>query len=315
MTSIVTILKPRLDVPFKNFGPIPTDRSPLSPIRLHWANFLDRLEARLLLIGHEVNVVEKPLWQFTLEYVKTEAMLCDRIYIPHKQKSNFDVGSNALYYHQTVFPEYFTIDQNGWGAGISWINDIDLESPLTTDEKIKVFSFESRVHQNLSKFNQPISIPQFPFKDYYLFVCQIPHDETFQYSPVTAEEALETTLQYAARNNKKVLVKGHPVNPGSMESQRALATKYGATYVDYLSIHDCIRHCEAVFLVNSGVGFEAILHGKEVFRFGDAEYRNVTCQVNGTIIDYMVPYVLSRRDEYYEKQKKFLVRFFAHCSI
>ena len=32
----VIILKPRLDVPFKNLGPIPMERGTIPPIREHW---------------------------------------------------------------------------------------------------------------------------------------------------------------------------------------------------------------------------------------------------------------------------------------
>ena len=41
-------------------------------------------------------------------------------------------------------------------------------------------------------------------------------------------------------------------------------------------IHDFLRNCNEVFLVNSGVGFEAILHRKPIIRFGDAEYNSVS---------------------------------------
>ena len=45
---------------------------------------------------------------------------------------------------------------------------------------------------------------------------------------------------------------------------KQLTQEAGAEWVEDVSIHDCLAGAERVFMVNSGVGFEAILHGKPV---------------------------------------------------
>ncbi len=47
-------------------------------------------------------------------------------------------------------------------------------------------------------------------------------------------------------------------------------------WVDNVSIHDLLSKCFCVYTVNSGAGFEALLHKKPVVTFGQAEYDCVT---------------------------------------
>jgi capsule polysaccharide export protein KpsC/LpsZ len=51
------------------------------------------------------------------------------------------------------------------------------------------------------------------------------------------------------------------------------------------NIHDLIDECDAVFLVNSGVGFEALLHAKPIVMFGRAEYDCVAIRATIDEID------------------------------
>lgn len=280
----VTICLPRLDCPFKNLGPISEQRGPLPPIRVHWANFVQCLSNAHENKGDQVTVIEKPLWQFSLDYVEQLAKDTDRLYMPHKQKVDFPAGENVYYWAQTVFPEYFTIDQNGWGANLSYL-------PLKIDDERAIFEegyfnkvtsfFEqcrSRIQRNISKFDQPALMD---IKDRFdiLFVCQIPHDETILYhSDVSVRDALQLVLDDAKQNHYRVLVKGHPVNPGSMSELIQLTKEYhyNATYVcTEISIHDALKVSNVVAMVNSGVGFEAMLHSKVIFTYGRSEYQNV----------------------------------------
>ena len=82
----VLILKPRLDVMFKK-GPVPTERGPIEPIRLHWKNFVDKLASIEEEAGNNVRVLELPNWQFSPELI--DAIQPTKTYIPHKQAHQF----------------------------------------------------------------------------------------------------------------------------------------------------------------------------------------------------------------------------------
>lgn len=272
----VLVLHPRLDVPFKKTEDIIPSKnySNLIPIRKHWQNFYTNLIARHMGKKDSVTIVELPLWQFDDGYLRSVIDKYDLIYVPHKTKKDYTVQSDNLrFVMQTVFPDYFTIDKNGWGASLSYL-PIDMNCGAHVDY---YSMFKARAAINVSKFEQPMKSTTFPYTNYILFVCQIPHDEVIKnYSKVSVIEALHKVLEFGQLNAKNVLVKGHPVNPGSMYELAELTEKYDcAKYVDNISIHDALNNANSVVMVNSGVAFEAMLYNKRIFRFGDAEYRQV----------------------------------------
>jgi capsule polysaccharide export protein KpsC/LpsZ len=50
-------------------------------------------------------------------------------------------------------------------------------------------------------------------------------------------------------------------------------------------VHDLTTYSDAVYVNNSGVGLEAILHGKPVVTFGQAEYDTVSVRGNLEALD------------------------------
>ena len=135
----------------------------------------------------------------------------------------------------------------------------------------------------MSKFDQPKRMyADFPYRDYILFPCQLPHDETIQWhSKISVEQALHCVISYCEQRNKKLIVKGHPVNIASMEPLKLLTVSSSVTeYVEKGSIFDFIEYANLVCVVNSGTGFESILMKKPVVMFGDAEYDKVVNKAN-----------------------------------
>ena len=88
MTKKIIILKPRLDVTFKYFGPISLERKPIEPIRLYWKNFVELIKQNHEKNNELVEVIEKPLWEFNIEFVKR--LNFTKIYIPHHSVETFD---------------------------------------------------------------------------------------------------------------------------------------------------------------------------------------------------------------------------------
>jgi Capsule polysaccharide biosynthesis protein len=275
----VLILSPRLDVMFKE-GPVPSKRGPIPAIRVHWANFVKCVEAEHKNRGDEVTVLELPLWQFKPELVKDT----DIVYVPHREKRSFPVAESieARYYMQTVFPWRFYVDSLGWAGGASIYPAIDFVTKTPSNpycyEELRQYAL-----RNGSKFDQPpvqnIKLPE----DFVFFPCQIPHDETIKYhSNVSVETALEATLSMCWVMNKKVIVKGHPVNPGSMAPLKSICAKYeNAIWLENVSIHEIIPKARVIVVVNSGTGMETLLHSKPVITFGRCEYDVVTMNASG----------------------------------
>ena len=284
----VSILFPRLDVTFKE-GPVPEGRGPIPPIREHWQKMGERLLHHHRMKGDLVGFIEKPLWQFTPEFV--ESLDADIVYIPHKSTDTFPVRDKIVrYYMQTVFPFQFYIDEKGFAGGASCYPFL-----FDKDRVVPPGSFygqmQARAASNVSKFEQPKALSEFQRiaipDDYYLYLCQIPHDETIKYhSNVTVQETLEATCKATERLNTPLIVKGHPVNPGSMAPLIEIANRYKhVLWTDNVSIHDLIPNAKAVVVVNSGTGMETLLHKTPIVTFGRCEY---DCVSNRATTDNIV---------------------------
>lgn len=282
MIRRIYIARPRLDCSFKP-GPVPSvEGEPKNRALALFGTFLDNLEIYHKSIGHEVVVDNRPLWHFELSEMQTYAEEFDLLYFAHRLKRQFPIGNCARYFKTTPFPEYVTVDKNGWGASLSWLP----VEPVVSDEALRFFDeLRQRAASNISLFDQPSLNISVGVRDYLLFVCQLPHDETIRFhSPVSVEDALATVISYAERIGKPLVVKGHPANPMSMAPLKALTETCPLAYwVDGVSIHACLAGAQRVFMVNSGVGFEAMLHDKTIIHFGLAEYSSVLPQAECSV--------------------------------
>ena len=283
----ILLLAPRLDCMFKK-GPVPFEIGSIAPIRKHWRNFIERVISEYSnRTDVSFKVLELPLWQFTPELVNE--LKPDIVFIPHKEAHSFPVENCEVYYYmQTAFPWMFSVDRKGWGAGSSKY-PFDRKYIGTAEDAhngADIFNMlQNRMNDNQSKFEQPIyqssekiNLPD----DYAFFPCQIPHDETIKFhSDVTVEEALEVTCTATQEIGMNLVVKGHPVNPGSMQSLKEIVKNYPhVTWYDDVSIHQLIQTARCTVTVNSGVGFESLLHKVPVVTFGRSEYDCVTYKVN-----------------------------------
>jgi len=303
----VIILFPRLDVMFKE-GPVPDHRGPVAPIRLHWARFVELLYHHHDTKHDSVEVIEKPLWQFTRAFV--ESLEADIIYIPHKSVDTFPLVSSAeiRYYMQTVFPFMFYVDSKGFAGGSS-------RYPFDIEYTHKTRFYEEmidRARRGESKFDQPapLNIYKLP-QNFVFFPCQIPHDETIRYhSDVTVLQALIAVLEATKKLNISCVIKGHPVNPRSMDDLIFASRDYNhAQWIDNISIHEVMPKSRAVACVNSGTGMEALLHKVPVITFGRCEYDCVTNKATPSTIET----VLTNATFSEEKTKAFFETWYNWC--
>ena len=99
------------------------------------------------------------------------------------------------------------------------------------------------------------------------------------------------TIDVCQELGLQVIVKGHPVNPGSMVPLKKITNRYdNAVWMENINIYDILPKAKAVVMVNSGTGMESLLHHKPVIMFGRAEYSCVAHQIrkdgqDGRILD------------------------------
>lgn len=277
------ILKPRLDIPFKNNGvPVPeVVGAPNHPVRLHWERFVHKLTKKLYESDYEVIVVERPMWTMNFDLVRELA--ADITFVPHRDPNSFANGnehSNVYYYMQTVFPHLFSINKCGWGGDAAADEGLTFRNYCVPDKSFE--EYRSAIDRNESKFPQPNNDNLLPFDNYVLFTCQIPHDQTIKlHSNVEVIDGLKSVLEFTKKWGLNLIVKGHPINSGSMVNLKALTKEYphARWVLEEHSIHKLLKNCEALFTVNSGTGMEGILHKKPVYIFGRADYSDIVVTV------------------------------------
>lgn len=295
----VLVCKPVLDLPFKRPRLASAElrrhfrSAETAAIRRPWGDVAGLLAAAFARSGHRVRLLERPNWELTPRLIGFWAP--DLALVPHRSAHQFEgLACPALYYMQMYCRWVFTVDPLGWGARSS-VYGSDAwragDAGSGAAERYRALLIERRQ----SKLGQPDSITieglraegALPREPYVFVPCQIPHDETLLYhSPVGMAEFAARLAQWANARRVHVAFKGHPANPGAMDAIRAAAPVSAFVHWTDGHVHDLVATAQAVFTVNSGVGFEALLQDKPVAAFGHAEYDVVTYQGRASLTGF-----------------------------
>ena len=268
-------------------GPVPKERGTVSPIRMYWGQFVLNMEKDHLANGDKVQVDERPLWQFSKDLIQqlSEHHNSDIVYVPHhcKKTLSFDkfYQHQIRYYMQMSFPWLFQVDKEGWCADAS-VWPIQPGSDRTEDLRNLLCM---RQQMGYSKFPQPAMTTDPLPEGFLLYACQLPHDQTIKFhSDFSVEYSLRETIKWCIDRKIHLVIKPHPVNPGSMRPLFDIYMEYEPSeYVvwkDNININDLLRNCSGLVSVNSGVGMEGIVHGRPVFTWGRADYDSVSHTVS-----------------------------------
>lgn len=225
--------------------------------------------------------------------------LIDRQYIallPRHQFNSFGVAASTAYpalshhtigghkhhwhYKESAFPGYFMLDPGGFSGWSSLaapsptvVKTITQKSSREAMEFTKAMQ-ASRVAENASKYTQPKQARLPKFKGRYVFLpMQVVNDQTGNLAYVDGVTLARTLIEHYAGSGTKVVIKRHPLCKDPQVARFLKeATRNHHVIVSEASIHDLIAGAQCVFVVNSGVGLEALLHGKPVVCTGASEY-------------------------------------------
>ena len=207
--------------------------------------------------------------------------------------STFD-RRNVWNLKKGYLPGYIYWDRTGYSGWAEMANSETLfqESQLVDIGTARQFfdAFAKKyIASGTSKFPQvkmkgrdtPIKPASGPFEapNRYVFVaCQRPRDTVSKLARIRTED-LPVKVVHAFKNSGyKVVIKRHPQEK-LMEGITRLAKEPHVMFSQH-SIHQIIPKATAVFTVNSGVGFEALLHKKPVYTSGHCDYHWVTRPVH-----------------------------------
>jgi capsule polysaccharide export protein KpsC/LpsZ len=174
---------------------------------------------------------------------------------------------------------YLNFDRHGYSG---WAEIADSEKLFHESQEVeysKALAFFEKfandyINGDRSKIKQ--STVGFDLNTPYVFVAgQRPHDTVAQHSKIDTVQLMKDVINAYKDTNYKVVVKVHPLEIGRAGRYSFLDNNPNVIVTD-ASIHTIIPKCTAVYTVNSGVGFEALLHRKRVFTSGHCDYHWVT---------------------------------------
>jgi capsule polysaccharide export protein KpsC/LpsZ len=267
------ILCPRVDLGFKLTSSL-KKKVVLSrlkdKVRTYWLFYPKVLKSVLEGAGEKVDIIVLPQWKVDENYINN--LNYKKIYIAHKNNQQIK-DNRAIFYMQEVYPYFFTADKSGWGGGSSVRHDLDFLSIENTKD-FDVFN-DYVVESKETKHIQFEGDSDFDYDVF--FPLQIPNDETIRYySDFELKDVVEAVIKWSSCSGVKILFKTHPVNKDISYLDLSLLDTSNVRFTDTGNIHTYISKSKAVFVVNSGVGFEALTHYKPVVNFGDAAYDSVT---------------------------------------
>lgn len=292
----VALFLPRLDQPWGTaFNPRRTP-PPLAAdtlaLRLHWKEFTARLANAIERQGVPVEVLEWPAREIDPETV--DAIGAQLALIPHRCNLDFAPGQTpVMYYMQEYFRWVFVVDPGGWSAASSlypFAPEAFADAPPGPFEEYRQRLAQGRLQ---SKFGQTAmasraaleAAGQIPAGSYIFMPLQIPHDQSIRYfSSIGETELVAALVRWCETRGVPLVLKPHPANPKSMAEFEALPRSQ-RLFWSTAHVQDLIEHASAVYTINSGVGFEALLQVKPVVTFGRVEYDCVSYRASIESLD------------------------------
>ena len=193
-------------------------------------------------------------------------------------------GPGAYCIKGAALPDLWYLDRGGYSGWCALAQDPALQAAgkdydLTAADAV-IADYQRRfASENLSRYAQPDrSGREEPRNDFGVFYpLQVNDDEVLKLSRFAQFEVLEALRQTAERLRRPVVVKRHPLcRSNHIAEALDAAVQSEFVTVSDASVHDLIGASTAVLAANSGVGVQALIHGKPVFTVAGSEYAHMT---------------------------------------
>lgn len=190
-----------------------------------------------------------------------------------------EIVPNVWRIKESVFPPFYTFDRTGFNG---WAEIAISDRHFKSSEQIEsgeamIFASELRrwvTERGVTKYRQSADVA-LPFDDpYVLHAMQISTDTVMKLAKIPHGDLARMLAETAGREGVPLVIKRHPKCgddrvTGLLEELSTLPY----VHISDSSIHSLIGGAQSVVVINSGVGFEALIHDKPVYTAGPCEYR------------------------------------------
>jgi hypothetical protein len=281
------------------------------PGRIYWRHM-----ARLLCElgwsnGVPSRVVAVPQWEITPGLIESFSS-ANTVFVPHLIRRQLD-HPKARYYMQELLSMLFTVDDNGWGSASKlYQKNTFLNFPL--DDRLPALIEQitsGRITKAPQKGNSDIS--EFDI----LAPLQVPGDDALiHHANVDLKEFVHVLADFAHARRLRLVFRRHPYDETTFfEEMRA---RYQSEFVQFSPgdghIHDFIRSAPIVAVINSGVGFEALMFNKPVLSFGKAIYDSVVTPVGRDNLEHCYERALNEDAEVRKKRYEQFISWYVYAA-
>ena len=112
-------------------------------------------------------------------------------------------------------------------------------------------------------------------ENYILAPLQVREDYVLRHhAAITVPEFVTALADWSEASARPLVFKLHPGDPWRGHLARAEAWRHARFATG--NVHNLIAQSRGVIVINSGVGFESLIHGKPVVTLGDCDYKAAT---------------------------------------
>lgn len=190
-------------------------------------------------------------------------------------------GDRFLNFKDTYLKQYYYCDPMGF-CGFSSLTDEKFRGAGITNSQAHEFfaALNQRyVSRRSSKFQQPATSARLPNGAIAVFL-QIKRDVVLKLARFSMQDMVRMVLE--ARGNRPVIIKRHPkcTDPDIGKFLNEIDDPEKGICVVDANLHDIFAVASHVAVINSGTGFEALLHKKPVLLFGQSDYHHAAWPIH-----------------------------------
>jgi hypothetical protein len=238
---------------------------------------------------------------------------------PHCRKQVTPTG--RLFYKEMYLKGLFTLDSLGWGPDHSAIQSSPPLGDIGDDEALELVDRLRKEYfaNGDSKVQQPLtSAIDEHLKPYWLVPLQQEKDQVIKYhSPSSVVAFMHLIADWAEKNQRNIIFKVHPCDTTEQVTDAVDARIKNSRYLSRHSgsIHALIESAMGVVVINSGTGFESLIHGSPVATFGACDYKWATFSMTDNNLDKVDNYFLNYSQKQQMNTYRFLYHYFYHYAF
>lgn len=221
--------------------------------------------------------------QESITYIPDEELIWLKKYLSDYTKAKTNLWGDPKRDDVKFKLSYFNSSLNKL---LKYVTNKELDPRRTL--KHSAFRYFQRIYRRQYAYTRYIKNFQLDTsKNYYYFPLHVPFDSqlTQRGLPFYDQASLIQTISNYLPYGSKLLVKEHPMGRGYYKTSdlKKLSSIPNVVLLPVTTnSHDILPNAKAIFVINSSVGYEALMYGKTVVTFGRSFYRKqgLTIDIN-----------------------------------